>query len=129
MPKGEEQEVFPGLYRGLKPDTGFQWALASLQVQGKEKLTVFFVRERGVLTRYINRLRNPNRINPNPFGPPQALQTHKGVSPCALTLLEEPEALSSQNFSEAQRMDVGACPQAAESPSCVLSSVLSLPNQ
>lgn len=48
---------------------GFQWAVASLEVGGKEKLTdrIFFVRERGVLTRYMNRFRNPNKTNPNPF--------------------------------------------------------------
>lgn len=59
----------------------------------------------------MNRLRNPNRRNPNPFAPPQALQTHTGVSPLALTLLAEPAALSAQSFpEEAQGMDVGACP-------------------
>lgn len=92
----------------------------------------FFVRERGVLTRYMNRSINPNRTHPNPFAPFQALQTHKGVSPLALTLLAEPEALLAQSFSEeAQGMMWELVLRQQKPPWCVLYSVpvLSPPNQ
>lgn len=54
--KLEKQEVFVGTYSGQRPSACFQQALGFLEVEGKEKMTyrIFFIRQRGVLTRYVN---------------------------------------------------------------------------